>query len=229
MKYLKPLFLVVVLAALVSTLFLPARLIRINKLDCHSQYGECNSLILDKIRPLMGKPLGETKDKIAKILKNERQISSFSLQFRLPDVLRVDIIVRKPSFALKSSAQNLYGLIDKEGIVLGTAQSTNLPTLLISDPLSPPGKALGKEELFGLEITQDLFYLYQVDSGQIIDGTLVFELPEGPKAIFPLEGDREVLVGSLRLILSGLNSQKQGLRIESVKEIDLRFKNPVLR
>jgi len=37
------------------------------------------------------------------------------------------------------------------------------------------------------------------------------------------------LVGGLRLIFSRLNDGSQGIRMEDIKEIDLRFKNPVLR
>jgi hypothetical protein len=57
-------------------------------------------------------------------------------------------------------------------------------------------------------------------------------LKDGNKAIFPLEGDRDVLVGAFRLIYSQLNQDAQTSKIEGVKTpftIDLRYKNPVIR
>ena len=46
---------------------------------------------------------------------------------------------------------------------------------------------------------------------------------------FSLEGDIDVLAGSLRLIFSRLNDETTGIRMGDVSEIDLRFKNPVIR
>ncbi len=46
---------------------------------------------------------------------------------------------------------------------------------------------------------------------------------------FPLEGDIDTLVGSLRLIFSRLNDEGEGIRMEDIREIDLRFNNAVLR
>ena len=55
---------------------------------------------------------------------------------------------------------------------------------------------------------------------------MIVKIAGGVKVIFPLEGDIDVLLGSLRLILSQLNNDEREIRIGS---IDLRFENPVLR
>jgi hypothetical protein len=44
--------------------------------------------------------------------------------------------------------------------------------------------------------------------------------------IFPLEGERAVLISSLRLIISKLEAEEEG-KSQSAS-IDLRFKNPVV-
>ena len=77
-----------------------------------------------------------------------------------------------------------------------------------------------------------MFSTYQVQDGEIIDSNLVVEVTGGRSVIFPLQGDKEVLMGSLNLILSRLNSEDEKSRIEgaeNVEIIDLRFKNPVLK
>jgi hypothetical protein len=77
-----------------------------------------------------------------------------------------------------------------------------------------------------------MFSSYQVREGIIEDESLVIELSQGPRVIFPLEGEKEVLLGSLRLVLSKLNNDAQDSKIENVSGasiIDLRFKNPVIK
>ena len=61
--------------------------------------------------------------------------------------------------------------------------------------------------------------MYQVNKGEMINSGLVVELPTRVRVILPLEGSVEILLGSLRLIYSQVTD----------KEIDLRFKNPILR
>jgi hypothetical protein len=63
--------------------------------------------------------------------------------------------------------------------------------------------------------------MYQISKGEIDGNSLVVELPTAVRVIFPLDGtkDKDVLLGSLRLIYSEVTD----------KEIDLRFKNALLR
>jgi hypothetical protein len=66
----------------------------------------------------------------------------------------------------------------------------------------------------------------------IVNESLQTFLPDGKKVIFPLNRDASVLFGSLKLVIDVLNSDTKEPKIENdllVKEIDLRFKNPVLR
>ena len=61
---------------------------------------------------------------------------------------------------------------------------------------------------------------------------LIFIFADGKKVIFPLKGDREVLMGTLLVILNQLNSEGRGTKIEDInnfKVIDLRYNNPVIK
>lgn len=69
--------------------------------------------------------------------------------------------------------------------------------------------------------------MYGVQKGEITDSGLVIELPGSIRVIFPLDApDPRVLLGSLRLVYSKITS---GDMVGKYSEIDLRFKNPVLR
>ncbi len=60
-------------------------------------------------------------------------------------------------------------------------------------------------------------------------GSLVVDIPHERAVLFTLEGDKDALLGGLKLIMSRLNKIAQDSKIEGVTEIDLRFKNPVVR
>ena len=66
--------------------------------------------------------------------------------------------------------------------------------------------------------------MYQVGCGVISNDTLVVDMKDGFKVIFPLEGDEQVLLGSLRLIYSKIQTSN----LNNYKQVDLRFANPVL-
>jgi hypothetical protein len=68
--------------------------------------------------------------------------------------------------------------------------------------------------------------MYQVGQSSIQDGSLLVELPGQIRVIFPLEGDSEILLGSLRLIYSKV---REDGNLAGYSQIDLRFTNPVLR
>jgi hypothetical protein len=53
---------------------------------------------------------------------------------------------------------------------------------------------------------------------------LVVDMGTGFRVIFPLEGDEQVLLGSLRLIYSKIQTSN----LNNYKQVDLRFANPVL-
>ncbi len=210
-------------------IFLPGKLIKIKTIDCASQYGPCDAELSNGLNQLMGKDLGSALKGTRKMLSSTLTVHSYSLQFKLPSKLRIDIVLRKPKFALNKVGSNDYVLIDKDGMVLETQNLTNLPTLKISDELPGVGQAANERLLFALNITYDMYAFYQVKSAKIDNDSLVVELSRQPVVIFPLEGDKDALLGGLALIISRLNKISEDSKIVTVKEIDLRFKNPVVR
>jgi cell division septal protein FtsQ len=167
--------------------------------------------------------LFEAKKELKTVLTSDVLVTDFSFQFKLPNTLQVNLLERKPKFALKKRGSGAFALVDSRGIVVSYQDTSALPVLIMSDTPPNVGEMVSDKTLFALEILSDIFSMYQVKSGDLEDESLVIELKGGLRVIFPLEADRKVLLGSLRLILSRLNEES------NVSTIDLRYKNPVLK
>jgi hypothetical protein len=194
--------------------------------ECRSQYGACPQQVIDKINRFNGKSLFTARNGITKVLKNDYQVSDFSLQFKLPATLHTELIVKKAAMAMGNTAGGPLILIDKDGTVISTASESALPVLSVTGDLTKIGENVGSSNLFALNLAQGVFQMYQIRNFSTQDGSLLVELPGQIRVIFPLDGDTAILLGSLRLIYSKIQADGNPL---GYSQIDLRFKNPVLR
>ena len=80
--------------------------------------------------------------------------------------------------------------------------------------------------VFAIQVFSELVRIYGARSGELDKNGLYALLKGDFKAIFPLSGDVDVLLGVLEVTLSQLNEDAPQLKITS---IDYRFKNPVLK
>jgi len=196
------------------------RLIKVKKIECYNQYGLCSNEFLTKVNPVLNGSFDTAKKKITEEFKNTKLIDNYSFKFKLPATLRVDLVLKKPKYALHNKSTNEVAVLDGKGLVLEKVENTNLPYVVTDDNLPNVGEILESKKTFALEIIYGIYYLYQVKSGEIVSNSLEVKIPEVGKIIFPLEGERDILLGSMKLILS---------RAGKFKEIDLRYKNPVIR
>jgi len=211
---------------LLLAIFLPRFFIKV-KIDCRTQYGGCPGEVIDQIIPFEGKNMFYANRELKKKLKSNFIISAFSVQFKLPNILRVDLIIKKPIFALRSVTAGTLALVDKEGMILALSEETILPEVSVNGELPGPGERVADTHLLALELMQGVYKMYQTRTSTIEGDTLLVELPGSIRVIFPLvDADREMLLGSLRLIYSGIKSGEGGALYS---QIDLRYKNPVLR
>ncbi len=221
--YLAPLFLIVL------SFFVIPRLIKIRNISCTDQYGPCPEAVEAKVKGALDANLAEALGDVSGALKNDVLVSSFTTQFMLPDRLVINMVVRKPAFALKSVNAEGYALVAKNKVVVAIVPSTNLPTLKIQTNIPNVGEQVGEKQFFALNILNGMFYLYQIREGEIEEDSLKVQGPSGMAIIFPLAGDKDALIGAVRIILSRLNEAKEDSKIKNVTLIDLRFKNPVLK
>ncbi len=188
------------------------------RVECVGQFGDCPEEIESGIRNLESGSLYKTKKSISKILKNNPRVSDFSFQFKLPNILSVNLLVLKPEFAIFDKNSGKTYLIDGSGKNIGESDSSPLPTIIQT------GDSIN---LFSLNLIKGVYDMYGLSRGEILDSSLVIELPGPVRVIFPVRGENpQVLLGSLRLIYAKITA---GDALERYSEIDLRFKNPVLR
>ena len=225
-----------ILAGLILAVLLPIyyfpKVITINLINCRSQYGPCDSVVSESLDKLIGSKYGNVTEKMQDILGNNLLIEDYSYQFKLPDKLTVNILQRKTQFALKKEDNENLFLIDKEGIVVDTGSFSNLPTLQLDGNIPNVGEKISDDIAFTLDVFNDLYKLYQINIGNLYSNYSEFRVPGGYTVIFPTTGEKEILIGSMLVILNQLNNGEQDSRIENVKEmktIDLRYKNPVIK
>lgn len=222
----KKLLLVLFLAAFLGVLFiLPSRLIKIAKIECESQYGDCPKETVANLEKESGKNLHDAKIGVSRSLKDNLLISDYNTQLQLPNTLKVDLVIKKASFALKQKDTDNFTLIDKDGTVVLIVNSSQLPTVEIPSGLKNVGEKVEDVDLFSLKLIKGVSAMYQVNLGRVVNDTLVVELPQHLNVIFPLEGDTEVLLGALRAVVTKIDQDTS----RSFHELDLRFRNPVLR
>ena len=202
------------------------KLIKINKIECSSQYGDCGGVFDDK--SFVVGNYKDTKKNIEQILKNNIKVKSYVMQYKIPGILKIEIDLKKPKFAIKDKDSRYY-LVDEDKLILEISNESNLPCLVSDDFNKNIADEVEDVHLFALKIIEKAAWLYSVKTGVIENNELKIILKEGVVVHFPLEGDIDTLVGSLRLIFSRLNDEGEGIRMEDIKEIDLRFNNAVLR
>ena len=228
LRFLKLVFIGILLLAIPALFFFLPGLIKVNRVECKSQYGPCSTIIQDKVKKAQGLSLRGAKAKVADLLKSETQIEDFSLHFKIPDKLVVDVVMTKPKFALKAEGEPQFAMVDKDGVVLRWEDSTNLPFVETPDAIPNVGETAKPSQIFALNIMYEVFSAYESQMGKIKNTSLVIATNDGLTVIFPLEGDRDAILGSLALVLAKLKESPKDSRM-NVREIDLRFKNPVIR
>ena len=203
------------------TVFTP-KIILVNNVECQSQYGPCNTLINDAISKVKTGSLKDTKSGLKEVLNGNVFVKKYRLHYTYPDNLSVDIIERNPRFSLEDTSSNKYYLIDYSGIMLSVVEETNLPKLTIGESEIKEGEKINQEQLFALNILELVYSAYTPKYSMIEGNHLVVELDGEVKIIFPLEGDRSVLVGSMFFIMSKIKAGE--VAGSKVAIIDLQYK-----
>lgn len=220
MKYLKTGIFILFLAAVVMLFVVIPRILPINIISCTNQYGSCSEELRRDLEKIEGKSLKEIKELIEGMMSKNLFVKDYSYKYEIPDKVVVYVIVKKPKFILQNSNDNSFALIDRDGVVLGYGENTTLPVVVYSGESVALRERVNAKELFSLNLISSMYYYYQAKKGIMVEDRLEVRMRDGVTVIFPLAGDREVLLGSLKVVLS---------KIERVSTIDLRFKNPVLK
>ena len=128
---------------------------------------------------------------------------------------------------------NKYYLLTEDGVVVDIKDQTDLPNIAVNSQKLVKeytfGDTINEEVIFASNIVKNLKYLYSINSVILFDDYIEATTNESIKLIYPNSGDIDLLIGSTRLIFSRLNQGVEGIRMNEVGEIDLRYKNPIIR
>jgi hypothetical protein len=196
------------------------------KIECQSQFGNCPDEIEVQLNKFNGKILYLAKQESSKYLAKSLLVSNFSMQFKVPSVLQINLLIKKPAYSILDKTTGKTGLVDKDGRIISISPNSSLPEVAVSGEDLQVGNKVSDQEFFDLELMQGIWQMYLVSLGEIQDNSLVVELPAGVTVILPQEGDKEILLGEVRLVYEKVESTNVA---NKYSQIDLRFKNPVLR
>ena len=228
----KLLSIILIILFIISVPTVVKKLIKITKIECSSQFGNCDKILGDRLQVIGSYKI--VKKQIEVDLNKNIQVDNYLIQYKIPSTIKIDVVVKKQKYAINNQSSalknlsNKYYLVDKDGIVLEISDESNLPFLVNNSDYNL-GQNISDKDKFALQVLEKARIINTVSKAEIKNEILELIIENGIIVKFPLEGDIDVLTGSLRLIFSRLNDETGGIRIEDVHEIDLRFKNPVLR
>lgn len=228
----KVVFFFAILLLIIASAVIVVRKIVIKEIRCTSQYGPCSEIVDNILSDLEGVGYIDFSKSLDQVLGASAYIEGYTANFKPPNRMEVDVIERKTSNALKIKGEDVYMLVDPGGKITEFVEETNLPYVVVVDREGSVGDTVTIEKQNALSIVSSMYYVYGVRSGELVDGSLTVSLDSGIKVIFPLDGEVDVLMSSLGLIISNLQVEDKEFRIDEVgvvKEIDLRYKNPVVR
>ena len=209
---------------LVSIVIVLPKLVRTGDIICISQFGPCNDSISNKLEKVRGLPIGSARKQISEVLTQEVLVKDFSIQLKFPRSYEINLLERKPIFTLKVVDSNVLALVDDEGYIVSIEEISNLPAVQVAGAIGDVGEKVSSEQFFALQLIDNLFTLYQVREGFIDGDKFSVNLNKSTKVIFPLTGDRDVLISTLSLVFRRFEAEDT-----KPAEIDLRYKNPVIR
>lgn len=218
----KRLFTTILVIGSVSLFVFAYNRLRVTSIECQSQFGICDEDVLNELNSKEGQTLLHAFSGVRKTLNTHPKVSHYVTRFTNPSSLTALITQRRPQIAIVGEGSSDYYVYSEDGILLDTLSETQLPLVRIQDI----SVITNEQMIFVIKMAYALYQTYEVKTFVIQNGGIEFELPNSPKIIFPVQGDIDVLLGSLTFVLSQLNTQLEDFRMEA---IDFRFNNPVIK
>lgn len=212
---------IVFLALILTVCFVVVMLrsVKINKITCANQNRNCSQKLRQEMDAINKTNIFETKREIENKLKENKNVSDYNIQFGLPLTFEVNVIEDSGMVAFVKP-DGSFAIINGKGEITENVSETNLPKVISYRNLS-------QDQLMYIANLMNRIYNFfgNTSTKVLMDGIEVSNIKD-KTVMFPISGDQDVLLGSLSLILSRLPSVKEGT---TIKVIDLRYRNPVLK
>lgn len=211
----KAVLLLLAIAFGVGMFYFLSRKVVIASSTCSSQKGGCTEEIENLLSSQIGKNYFSARGFLVDRLNDSTRVESYNLRFIFPSTINLEIIEKEAVVALAFAPEQVF-TFDERGNVLGEVTQTNLPTVKVVEGLSD------KPIKFAAQLFVDLNKYYNVNSAELSKFGLKTNI-SGTEVIFPVEGDIDVLLGSLEVVLQLKPSTGK------IYTVDLRYKNPVIK
>lgn len=204
--------------------------IKFTEVTCVAQSGICSEEVSKTLDSVSNLTLFTASRTISEKLNSNVFVKQYSFQYGLPRKIIVHIVQNEPVYTVFDSKSNKKFLIDNEGVILGTSESSGIFPLRVDNFSYKVNEKVNSEYLFSLEIVSVLAKSYEISESLLKPEFLEVTLKNGFKALFPLSGDRDYLTGAFVLMYNQLKSKESGIKIDNnnINTIDLRFRDPVL-
>jgi len=208
-------FLFVVAATLVFLAFyFLSRKIVIAAVTCANKEGSCSGEIENMLQAQIGRNYFDAKRELEKNLRESSKVKSFNLRFIFPSALNLEVVEKEAVIAMVFAPERIF-LFDEESNVVGEVRETQLPTLKVVESASD------RSITFAAGLFKDLNKYYKITSGELTRFGLKANI-SGAEVTFPLEGDIDIILGSLEVVILRFSTGKS-------YTVDLRYKNPVIK
>lgn len=201
---------------------------KINKVYCSNQFGKCSPEITERLSSLENLTYKNLDNQIKSFLDGNSLVEEYSYFFVPPATLKVNLIERVGLVAIATENNSVKKIVDENLNIIFETEDTQLPIIFVEED-----EVLSKETTkFAVELMVQLARYYSVKEA-ILAENLKIVYDGSTEIIFPSEGDVDVLLGTLEIMLFQLNQRlidsKISLRAQDVKMIDLRNKNPIIK
>ena len=223
-------FFILVILLIFSFVFFSKRVV-IKDISCKSQYSYCGDYLDKKISEIGENNYWITKKNLKKLLDSEGVVQRYNILYRPLNGILVNIVMRKGVAAVKTGS--MCYVFGKNGFILSKVKNTDLVYFFVDGVKYNVGEKIDDKLLFYSKLVIGTNKMFPIEKAFVDEsGYLEIKLRNGSLVLFPKEGDRDVLLGSLRLVINQLNKNSQNLRIEKDMNtiiLDLRYKNPVIK
>lgn len=194
----------------------------IEEVSCLQGESSCSQPVLDSLKEVNRKGLMRTYRSLSEKLNAQERVIEYKLTYTFPNHIHVDSIERQPAVAMRVLGSDTATLFEADGRVIGNGDGNGLPVIEFQEKI-----VYGPESLsFLVQLIHSLDRAFGLNTAAVVNGGLVVRIPEGNTFIYPLEGDIDLLLGATRLVLGELNRVSEN---STMKTIDFRYKNPVLK
>ena len=203
---------------------------RVTSVECISQFGNCDAMILKDIDMVNLDNMVKTQNNLKSLLNKNLLVESYVVKPKFDGGMTVEVRERESKYCVMVNGTTYYA--DLMGLIIKSGKDADDGCLANSNTIYKVGDSLISEDLFA----QKLYYELRSINGlgrSYYDGNIyVIDYHNDVKLIFPVEGDAELLAGKVYYSLSQFATIEDNIIKNGgtkVTEIDFRYNNPIVR